>query len=608
MLGEKIGVVSASEVIAVGPQHRITVEIPFDVYAKHLIKVGDLLLIETRVHKSLVLAQVSSIKRQHLAALLGIRALDAPIEDSQGLSTPAVIELEPLAECASIENCDPVQPASPIDPLSSVYIPSSEVVAKMLGIPQVGVLLGKLYINKELDVEVRLPPEAVFMHILAVGTTGAGKTTFLKNIALSAYWDLGITPIAFDFQGDFIHLTIPAQGARYRHLNRLTVVWPVTRSFLHRESETLIRYANEFLGEGEEPGDLSAVSDKTLFSKAVGYGLGKLFMERVMGGGYEVEDVEVEADRGRVKWISIRLPHGVEIKLIPWALELKDIIWEIPTLFPFFGTPRIALLYDDIVTLIINKIRHRNSIDIDSVVGTLHRIYKLLEEEIKIHKSQKDSVVRGFTSLKNTGIIDVWWDLSMHERKRRVFFGEPSYGDLFSEPVVVFLDLFRERPTAASIVVYRLLRKLLEVKDEELRRGAPRPAFVLIDEAHEYFPQSGEDLSREAVEDMINRITRLGRVRRIGVVFATHMPEDLNALVLQLSNTKVVFRSDEAVLEKFGLREYSQLLRIAPNGVAVARSHSFRTGVLAFRTLPPQTLHRSHVDQLNLGLLSGEGH
>jgi DNA helicase HerA-like ATPase len=44
------------------------------------------------------------------------------------------------------------------------------------------------------------------------------------------------------------------------------------------------------------------------------------------------------------------------------------------------------------------------------------------------------------------------------------------------------------------------------------------------------------------VEAVVNKLTRLGRVRRMGVVFATHGPADLNDLS-QLTNTKIAMRS-----------------------------------------------------------------
>jgi DNA helicase HerA-like ATPase len=92
--------------------------------------------------------------------------------------------------------------------------------------------------------------------------------------------------------------------------------------------------------------------------------------------------------------------------------------------------------------------------------------------------------------------------------------------------VVVDLRGFRETPLA---VVYRVLSRLFEARDEELARGAsPPPTFIFIDEAHYYFPQEGarEDFNKEVVEAVINKLTRVGRVRRMGVVFATHSPAE----------------------------------------------------------------------------------
>jgi len=85
---------------------------------------------------------------------------------------------------------------------------------------------------------------------------------------------------------------------------------------------------------------------------------------------------------------------------------------------------------------------------------------------------------------------------------------------------------------------------------------------------------------------VINKLTRLGRVRRMGVVFATHSPADLNDLVIQL--TKIAMRSEPKVLER--MTEYAGAY--AQSGAAVAKSFIYRTHAVTFKTLPPQTRHR----------------
>ncbi len=86
-----------------------------------------------------------------------------------------------------------------------------------------------------------------------------------------------------------------------------------------------------------------------------------------------------------------------------------------------------------------------------------------------------------------------------------------------------------------------------------------------IDEAHYYFPQEGarEDFNKKVVEAVINKLTRLGRM---GVVFATHSPADLNDLS-QL--TKIAMRSEPKVLKR--MTEYAGAY--AQSGVAVAKSY-----------------------------------
>lgn len=140
----------------------------------------------------------------------------------------------------------------------------------------------------------------------------------------------------------------------------------------------------------------------------------------------------------------------------------------------------------------------------------------------------------------------------------------------------------KENREAPSAVVYRVLSRLFQTRDEELARGAAPPPMS-IDEAHYYFPQGGarEDFNKEAT--VINKLTRLGRVRRMGVVFATHSPADLNDLVIQL--TKIAMRSEPKVLER--MAEYAGAY--AQSGAAVA---IYRTHAVTFKTLPPQTRHR----------------
>ena len=55
---------------------------------------------------------------------------------------------------------------------------------------------------------------------------------------------------------------------------------------------------------------------------------------------------------------------------------------------------------------------------------------------------------------------------------------------------------------------------------------------------------------------LINKIMRLGRVRGIGTILATHRPTDLNDLILTLTNTKIAMRADEDALKRIKMEKY----------------------------------------------------
>jgi DNA helicase HerA-like ATPase len=137
-------------------------------------------------------------------------------------------------------------------------------------------------------------------------------------------------------------------------------------------------------------------------------------------------------------------------------------------------------------------------------------------------------------------------------------------------------------------LVYRVLFRLFEAVDKELARGAV-PSLMSIDEAHYYFPQEGvrEDFNKDVVEAVINKLTRLGRM---GVVFATHSPADLNDLVIQLTNTKIAMRSEPKVLKSVNMAKYAGAY--AQSGAAVAKSFIYRTHAVTFKTLPRHIRHR----------------
>jgi len=630
-----IGEVSAADIITVGTEGaKVIVDIPFESYQGSKVKVGDYLGIATIVHKMLMLGRVVEVQRSHVMGLAGVAPVFGAPSDYTGIATPARIVLEPLTECPmdGFENCEPNTVHTPIDPLSIVFKPRREVLMRMLQLPSEGVLVGKLYSGGEVveDVDIRLPIHSLYEHVLIVGTTGSGKTVLLKNLALALLNEVrDSVVIALDLQGDYPHLTMPnpsTQNPALKPVNSITVIEPITRDYLRSHGKLIDEYADEYLGSFLN-GDKATIEDvggsRTL-AETLGYALLRLFLDNTYSKkGVVVEDVgfniTLDQDgKGAVLHevnAKVRInDREFSIRFIPWALKFSKVYKALPTFFPVFSY-KVSRLFSSVIGKAMEDCNARELgtlINKQTLVkrGSKQEIQNCIEKaayDTRLAKQQVENLIRGLIMLHEFKIFDVKYNATNEEydpvinaakvNSIAIKFGESNYQDLLNGFVVLDLRLFMENPTAASIVAYRILSKVFSINDKVRRAGGtPKPTFILIDEAHNYFPQTGSvtDFDKETVEDMINKITRLGRSRNIGVIFATHTPEDLNDQIIQLTNTKIALRSVERVLERVGLKDYTEELAYAADGVAVISSYIFRPYTMMIKTLPPQTMHRSH--------------
>ncbi|MFP3309415.1 MAG: ATP-binding protein [Acidilobus sp.] len=220
------------------------------------------------------------------------------------------------------------------------------------------------------------------------------------------------------------------------------------------------------------------------------------------------------------------------------------------------------------------------------------------------HRSTLEALFRRVSSLLDTGFVDI---LVETDRGLEVL-EEPSWEAIVKEAngarVPVVLDLRKGLegsqggPEALRVLAYRMLDRLIAWKHEAWRRrerDSPE-VVIFIDEAHQFFPSEGR--SKEEVEEvsaisaMISKVARLGRSRGIGLVFSTHSPKDLNSIVIQLANTKVLLRSEESQVEALSLpqevRHY--LPRLQDRYMAVV-SYVFREGYVFAATTTPLTMH-----------------
>ena len=634
--GERIGSVSRAYPVELREDRRaLAIEIPFGDYCEFVksggkLSIGDFICIVNPLAKTLVLGRVVGFKREDIMSVARI-PMPPSVEDYSTVFTPVILYVDliserpySIVEGSVVLKGEIAPPATPVEPMSPVFLPNSSIIYELLGIPRRGVKFGVLRQGSKdrTDVDISLDFGALYHHVLIVGTTGSGKTVLLKNLMLSlASSETAELPLAlaFDIQGDYLHILLPNDklGDRERKLspvNKLVVIHPVTVDYINtirREVERLIR----------------VVSDKKVAVNILGLKMAEKYVSATFKGYLELVDCEVLSEdfNGRTLMKEVRAicsrndGSEVVIRLVPYALLFDKVREGIGNVMPTFTAlarallPRIMDALERGVEHVVNvgrrrveiRIERRERVNLDDVIGELMReeggLRDYLSLRLKAHTGTIDNICRTFNMAQDTGVFDVEIQIG----DITVSIGEPNYAKLFEDPSVkaIVVDLrgigmySRAADQANTIVVYRILEKLFEWKNERLKEGVEtRPAFIIIDEAHNYFPQTirgDREVNKDVVEGLINRITRLGRMRKIGVIFATHRPEDLNDLVLQLTNTKIGLRSEREVLERIGMSEFSSDLRVAPSGVGVMKSPALRCQALFFRSYPPQCFHRS---------------
>ncbi|MCS7099991.1 MAG: DUF853 family protein, partial [Sulfolobales archaeon] len=226
-----------------------------------------------------------------------------------------------------------------------------------------------------------------------------------------------------------------------------------------------------------------------------------------------------------------------------------------------------------------------------------------VERMLKIHRSTLDNIERAISFIASSGCVDVQIDgLSIGIPGPELLSRE------FYSPVVLDLDYAVSQGThflIANLLAYEVLRGLYEWK----KSGGltTRPTVVVLDEAHRFFPSEGTSAEEvELLADFIARVARLGRSRGMGIVFSTHSPKDVHKIVIQLANTKIVFRSEREYLEMLGVPpEYVRTLELAPDRVALIKSHVVRSGYAIFKTSEPLLGHFDIATLLSLKKGSG---
>jgi len=589
------------------------------------IPVGSYLVIESRSGDKRYLARVSESTIQDIYAIARVPVLSLHQEILTEIRPlPHLVSVDLVAECRG-DQC--TAPVTPVEIHSLVRFPKPGEVASMLNLPREGVYIGNLALpdGRELSGEhVYLPVAAIRHHILVVGTTGSGKTVFLKNLIYEVLKrDNTCMALALDTVGHYLHLV--ELGSE----SEISVIRPITVTYLH----VAVRRVKERLKEDTTVRDVKRAVRR--IAREVAREIVRDFLESTLGsfglkytishcrvaGRYKLdEDSSVLVlDRVDVS-VTVNESSRILFKIYLWALETSRVLFQLPKFTPVF-TFQARMFYRrvllEVLKLLLRERLGRG--DVSSTVremcklmsecdvtledvynfmleptrddrGRVQAVYEVVGAKMGVHSGTLTNMLRGFLSLVETKLFDVNVRVKYGRTRIQIRVTEPIYDKLFSESRYIVVDLRDTSPSQQRLVVYRVLERLYRYVTSS-RRDQNSTVLVVIDEAHTFFPQTREETEKELIESYLTMLARLGRARGIGLIFATHSPDDLNDLVIQLTNTKIILRSDEKILEKLGVpSQERRALVLAPPGLAYIKSFIYRTPIFVKLT-PPRTLH-----------------
>ncbi|MFP3197404.1 MAG: ATP-binding protein [Sulfolobaceae archaeon] len=522
-----------------------------------------------------VLLRVVGYERSDVSSLLFsespiISSNDTGEEEPGSLISNVVVKCEMLTKVNVLESTEPEAADIVIEPQSPVIIPQPEIIERSLDTNRGLLKLGYLD-NPSSQVKVAISLDDLNYHMLLLGTTGAGKTSFVKDLIAGIYKAADDTrALILDATGDYYHIFLPPDRTNktvkqsvsmFESLySRMTgidlgIIYPVTKRWLKK-------YTN---------------GKKDLLSITTAYY--KLYVEPIVRylerKGYTFY---VSVDKGRI--VISNSEWKAETEIYPFYFRFKEARRILPRLNPYFSEQ---------ATQFLKILMKREGRKYESLSDLIEGFEKEDLEHISIHKSTKENILRGLYLLKETGLFDVGAErvplsniLVNNSKKILVF-------DLYNSEI----DDFSQK-----ILTYYMLDKIFDVREKQMKSGLLKDRIILIvDEAHKFFPsvKGGEEDSNyvRRVAGKIAMMMRLGRRRKIGFIFSTHNPADLSDIIVQLANTKVIFRIKAEVAEAMGLsRSEAKTLSWEKNGVAYLISPWLREGKVKIKVpVPPPLGH-----------------
>ena len=562
-----------------------------------------------------------------------------------------LLEYDPKTEATFPSNLS-IEPQSPvIDPQPGVLVKLLGLPS--LG---EGVIIGSLSFNSILvkngSIPVVLPYKVMLQHTLILGTTGSGKTTLVKNmIANTVSNQTGIIVVVFDLNQDYIQLLLPPikhpeQGSESRvyhgvykdtrEPDNIIIIAPISREIVGRnlypDGDNLFRgIFREYFEDSYTP--LLTLLGQEHVQGRIEEGKHSLTYTFKLNGGTK-----------RIIFIPYslythRIPGDTLVNLMPGLTGqarniLRRLKRKVESELPIGSPPPFLDLYVESIRVYLEDTRKKDNPCasrsqetwftkrvLENIAARLSGDYIRLEEnmdlllsnyyhipiiichalqEITPHRSSLENLLRELGTLLDTGIVDV---ITGVHKEKLAFQMEPDWMQLLetsialNSPIIVDLAWSYRASSLGEnthrVTAIRLLSTLLTWKHGMWKERKPTPEIhVYIDEAHQFFPNETKDENTRQLSSILSRIARLGRARGIGLVFATHTPSDLNDIIIQLTNTKIILRMDPAHLERLDIpSDTRRHLALAPPRHYAVKSYYIPNGLITGVTTTPITLH-----------------
>jgi len=443
-------------------------------------------------------------------------------------------------------------------------------LAKILDLPSEGILCGIVSHSQHIY-EEHTEDRSIFLdykldlskiqnrHILVLGTSGSGKTVFLKELAWRMA-DQGKAVVIADLQGDIIQLAEPPAREQIERLEAIEKkVWEAWgwRDTDHFPREKLQIFApissNERLFDREELNRIErwAQENEIVFKK------------------FSIQFSEIDSGEE----LALYMP-GLTDAAVGGLVDLFELYNQ-----QFPSTQRSFSHFREFVR---RGKREQREV-----------YWEYSERRVSIHPMTYGNLVRELNTLATWGVFDVQGT----EGLRYPDFANAEY------ITIVYLQHLNER--LKHIFEFFISGFMFRNR----KTPEPREKVLIIDEAHEVIPRKAygyEENWIRLIARNFSEIAREGRKYYLDLVISTHKPGDINPVVYGICGTRIIFRLPHEDVEEAGVpRELRPIVEnFAPGFCIIHSPENTKTSWLEAKIPPINCLHippRDFFEQIEQG-------